>query len=566
MKRAIPQGWRMLPLGELCDLVIGRTPSRKRDDYWRFGVFPWVTISDMDGSEVTRTEEQITKRAVEETHIPLVQKGTLLLSFKLSLGKVAVAGIDLYTNEAIMAITPKNERVVLNDYLYYALQYLDLIGQARQAVKGKTVNKAILHDMRIVVPPVPVQEHIARILRKADDIRSKRKLCIDVLTQMTTPIFERFFAATNAGAKDWPSVTVESVLAEPPANGRSPSKKTTAHAADVLTLTAVRGGRLNLEQRKRAYFETSDLERFFVRKNDTYVVRGNGNIALLGRMGLYDGIDKNVIYPDTMIRLRFNNNLVLNEFMAYLWDTQVIRRQIVRQAKTTSGTHKISQTDILAFRFPLPPLDLQKRFLLTAERYFETLEVQRSSSDSEHALFQALRDKALAGELTSEWEHVNAELIAQRSTALSKMPLLLLLALIRAEAARSGASIFVTALMKYAFLFQMEGNGRRKLYHFVPYHYGPFARDVYNDLRSLSADGMIGIENDQAEDKTSITLLNAEKADALIANLPTDVKDDVATVIETYGSLNHNNLLKTVYKKYPAYARKSKIKRRNDAD
>jgi type I restriction enzyme S subunit len=516
----------------------------------------------MSSSVVTETRERITKLAVEKTKIPLVPKGTALLSFKLSLGKVAFAGTDLYTNEAIMAITPRSERIVQNDYLFYSLQSLDLLGQARQAVKGKTVNKNILQRMPIIVPPVPVQERIVQILRKADEIRQKRQLCISVLTKMTTPIFERFFGGVNDGGGKWPLATVESVLAEPPANGKSPSKKGTKREAEVLTLTAVRGGRLNLEHRKRAHFDTEDLERFFVRENDTYVVRGNGNIDLLGRMGLYDGPDEEAVFPDTMIRLRFNKDLVLNEFMAYLWDTQVIRRQIVTRAKTTSGAHKISQADILTFKFPLPPMDLQKRFLLTAERYFETLEVQRSSGDAEEALVSAFMSRAFTGELSADWEGANADWIAERVKLLEYMPRLLLLTLIRERVASSEKAVLVTALMKYAFLFQMEGNGHRRLYHFVPYHYGPFAKQLYDDLHGLVQEGVVRVENDQDEEKTRITLVNKEKADEMLVNMPEDVKADVAFIVETYGALDHRNLLKTVYKKYPAYAGKSKIKKK----
>ena len=115
--------------------------------------------------------------------------------------------------------------------------------------------------------------------------------------------------------------------------------------------------------------------------------------------------------------------------------------------------------------------------------------------------------------------------------------------------------------MKYAFLFQMEGNGRHRLYHFVPYHYGPFAKQLYEDLQGLVHDGLVRVENDHDEDKTRITLVDTDKADEMLAKIPEDVKGDVASIAETYGSLDHRNLLKTVYEKYPAYAKNSKARK-----
>jgi hypothetical protein len=70
--------------------------------------------------------------------------------------------------------------------------------------------------------------------------------------------------------------------------------------------------------------------------------------------------------------------------------------------------------------------------------------------------------------------------------------------------------------MKYAFLFQMEGNGQRRLYRFVPYRYGPFAKQLYDDLQALAQNGVVRVENDHTEDKTGITLVDMAKANAML--------------------------------------------------
>ena len=130
--------------------------------------------------------------------------------------------------------------------------------------------------------------------------------------------------------------------------------------------------------------------------------------------------------------------------------------------------------------------------------------------------------------------------------------------------------MLVTALMKYAFLLQMEGGGGRRLYRFVPYHYGPFAKELYTDLENLQEEGLVSVDNDSEEDlpaadvvqagKTRVALADPERAEQALAELPDDLKEDAAAIIENYGSLDHNALLRTVYENYPAYAKKSRLR------
>ena len=107
----------MVNLGYIVNVLIGGTPARKNPAYFT-GKNPWVSISEMAGGVITDTKEKITDKAVKESNVKLIPKGTTLLSFKLSIGKTAIAGCDLYTNEAIAGLIPKDNKAVLNEYLF----------------------------------------------------------------------------------------------------------------------------------------------------------------------------------------------------------------------------------------------------------------------------------------------------------------------------------------------------------------------------------------------------------------------------------------------------------------
>jgi type I restriction enzyme M protein len=188
------KGW--VPLGGkdgLCNIVIGGTPSTKIRKYYG-SPNPWVKISDMTSSKgmyITETENMITDAGVENSNVKLIKKGTVLLSFKLSIGKVAIAGRDLYTNEAIAALIPKDNRV-LPKYLYYILPRLNLAGGGRQAAKGQTSSKGRLEKVLIPLPSIKVQSSIIADMEKLDAKIKQHEQKIASITEESHKIIERY--------------------------------------------------------------------------------------------------------------------------------------------------------------------------------------------------------------------------------------------------------------------------------------------------------------------------------------------------------------------------------------
>jgi len=163
--QALPEGWEMVALGNTCDISIGKTPPTSRTEYWG-GAHTWVTIADMDSRIVTRSQRTITDKAIQDNRARLVKKGTLLMSFKLTIGKLAFAGKDLYTNEAIAALEIKSEYtgVLSYDYLYWVLQAVPLETEASLAVKGKTINQKTMRNIHFPLPPLAEQRRIVAYL------------------------------------------------------------------------------------------------------------------------------------------------------------------------------------------------------------------------------------------------------------------------------------------------------------------------------------------------------------------------------------------------------------------
>jgi type I restriction enzyme S subunit len=158
------------PLGELCRLTMGRTPPRGNSKYWdptRKTKNIWISIADMTkSSDGTLIDSKEYLSDEGSRTFPKVKLGTLLLSFKLSIGKLAIAGSDLQTNEAIVAMNDLNEDLILRDYLYYYLFGFDWSEalEGRFKVKGNTLNKKILEALPIKFPSLEKQHAVVEKL------------------------------------------------------------------------------------------------------------------------------------------------------------------------------------------------------------------------------------------------------------------------------------------------------------------------------------------------------------------------------------------------------------------
>jgi len=195
--------WESLPLGKLCEVNIGRTPARDRQDYWGHGNL-WLSIADMNqGRILETTKERITDVAVCECNCRLVEVGTVLLSFKLSIGKVGIASVPLFHNEAIASLPIRDTSRLLPDYLYWALQAIDLTHGLDRAAKGLTLNKAKLLEIKLPIPPLEEQKRIAEILDRSQFLISKRQEAIALLDTLTQAIFIEMFGDPVTNPRGW---------------------------------------------------------------------------------------------------------------------------------------------------------------------------------------------------------------------------------------------------------------------------------------------------------------------------------------------------------------------------
>lgn len=193
------QGWEIKRLDDLCQIELGKTPYRGDKSFWDIKKETnnvWLSIADMlntDGDVVSDSKEYITDKAVKVSKV--VKRGTLLLSFKLTLGRLAFAGKDLFTNEAIAALTIKDEKIIDKYFLYQFLSFFDWdkAAEGDVKVKGKTLNKAKLKEIVVHFPKsILEQQRIVSILDKAFAAIDKAKANSEQNLKNAKELFESY--------------------------------------------------------------------------------------------------------------------------------------------------------------------------------------------------------------------------------------------------------------------------------------------------------------------------------------------------------------------------------------
>jgi len=175
----LPHGWEWVRLGDVAELKIGKTPSRNEPQYWEDQDYSWINISDMKhGETINISKQYVSQKAYDKVFKGKISpQGTLLMSFKLTIGKMSLLGIDAFHNEAIISIIPYVED--LKQYLFKCLSVFEIDKEKNKAIKGNTLNKNSLNRIILAIPPLAEQH---RIVATVDRLL----LCCDQLEQKLT--------------------------------------------------------------------------------------------------------------------------------------------------------------------------------------------------------------------------------------------------------------------------------------------------------------------------------------------------------------------------------------------
>lgn len=376
-------------LEELFDLQMGKTPSRSNPEYWNTGDNKWISIADLSkcGKYICETKECISDMAVKESGISQIPANTVVMSFKLSIGKTAITSEDMYSNEAIMSFRDKHVVDLLPEYVYYLLQAHNWNEGTNKAVMGKTLNKATLSKIKVSIHSRKEQIEIINCLNTVMRIVNTRQQQLQKLDELVKGRFVELFGDTVLNPFGWEKTLLGTVCDVRDGTHDSPSYYKTGYP--LVTSKNVTSGKIDLTD--CSLISESDFKKINERSK---VNMGDIIMPMIGTIGKPVIVD---IEPNFAIKnvalIKFKaSSRVLNTYVRALLMSDYFEDAVL--SKVRGGTQKfISLGDIRKLCILIPTMEKQEQFVSFVNQVNKSKVAVQKALDEAQLLFDSLMQK-----------------------------------------------------------------------------------------------------------------------------------------------------------------------------
>lgn len=362
------ENWTYKKLGDVCQVVTGSTPKTNIPEYWS-GKYPWITPAELKGDTFIRdTERHITDKAVAHTNLTLMPIGTVLLSSRAPIGKVAITETEMYCNQGFKNLICSDE--INNKYLFLWLKgqtdYLNLLGRG---ATFKEISKNIVENIQIPLPPLSVQQSIVAELDEINNLLQLKKKELETFDKLAQSIFYEMFGDPVTNEKGWEVKKLGEVCDVRDGTHDSPQYLTQSPYILITSKNIVNG---RIDYSNVNYISEED---YISINKRSQVNDGDIIMAMIGTIGnpiivkleSYKFCIKNV----ALIKF-YDNSIVSNKYLHSLLNNETYLSFIKSQNK--GGTQKfIALGTIRKLPIPLPNLSIQQTF---AQR-IEAIEQQK---------------------------------------------------------------------------------------------------------------------------------------------------------------------------------------------
>lgn len=378
---------RRVKLGQICEVVSGGTPKTNVEEYWN-GEFNWITPAEINDNDyiISDTKRKITQLAIEKKKLPLLPKGTVLVSSRAPIGKVAITGKEMYCNQGFKNLICSDE--ICNEYLYWYLkskkEYLNSLGRG---ATFKEISKKIVENIEIKLPEIERQRKIVDKLKKVDKIIQRRKNQSRLLDVVVQARFVEMFGDPIINNMSWPESTIGDGCFVTKLAGFEYSKYIEYDdTGDVVMVKAqnVKNGTLNRKDLSFISNEVSDaLPRSQLLPGDvvmTYVGANIGDVALIDDKYKYH-------LASNVAKIRVDAKIYNSVYFMYMlmFLNSYIVKNSADTAKAALGMERIRKLKVF-----IPTYDLQNQFAAFVQQVNKSkFEIQKSLEKTQ-LLFDSL--------------------------------------------------------------------------------------------------------------------------------------------------------------------------------
>ena len=376
-------------LGDICEIVTGATPKTNIKEFWD-GDINWITPAELteDTYIINESLRKITTEGVEKTGLKSFPKGTVILSSRAPIGKVAIAGCEMYCNQGFKNLVCSKQ--INNRFLYWYLkghkEYLNSLGRG---ATFKEISKAIVENIEICLPTLEKQEKYADILEQCNGIIQIKKGQLRKLDTLVKSRFAEMFGDPIRNPKGWKVVTIGDIVTEVRYGTSKPAVEGGKYPyLRMNNLTA--DGHLDLNDLKYIDISDDEVEKCVVRKGDVLFNRTN-SIDLVGKTAVFDLPDDMVI-AGYIIRIRLNEK-ILPEVLSQYMNLEALKDILRSMAKGAVNQANINAQELQSIRIYVPDIELQKQFVEMKDQVDKSKSKIQKSLEETQLLFDSLMQK-----------------------------------------------------------------------------------------------------------------------------------------------------------------------------
>lgn len=373
-------------LGDICEIVSGSTPKTSIEEYWD-GDIKWITPAEINDDTyiVTDSVRKITDLGAKKTGLSPFPEGTVILSSRAPIGKVAIAGCAMCCNQGFKNLICSEK--ILNKYLYWFLKgntsFLNSLGRG---ATFKEISKSIVSQIEINVPDIEYQKEAADILEKVSEVIYLRKQELTALDNLINARFVEMFGDPIQNPKGWEVVTIGDIVTEVRYGTSKPAVEGGKYPyLRMNNLTA--DGHLDLNDLKYIDIPDDEIEKCVVRKGDVLFNRTN-SIELVGKTAVFD-LPEDMIIAGYIIRVRLTEKM-LPEVLSQYMNLEALKGILRGMAKGAVNQANINAQELQSIKVYIPEMELQKQFVKMKEQIYKSKVAVQKALDETQMLFDSL--------------------------------------------------------------------------------------------------------------------------------------------------------------------------------
>ena len=381
-------------LKDIFDLQMGKTPSRSNLEYWNTTDYKWISIADLSKTSkyIFETKEYLSKSAIKDSGIKVIPASTVVMSFKLSIGKIAITKEDMYSNEAIMAFKDKHVINILPEYIFYLFKYKNWEEGSNKAVMGKTLNKATLSEIEVEICSIEKQRQIVSILNKIMSVVDGRKQELQLLDALIKARFVEMFGNPVTNEKGWTQKLLGEITIKIGSGATPRGGKSTYQENGIALIRS-----MNVHNGMFEYRELAHISDEQATKLDNVVIEEND--VLLNITGA--SVARSCVVPSEILPARVNQHVcvirckecIIPEFLNNLLIDDNYQELLWSIARAGATREAITKQQVECLQIIMPPVELQKEFMKFCKQVDKSKVAVQKALDETQILFDSLMQK-----------------------------------------------------------------------------------------------------------------------------------------------------------------------------